>query len=62
MNKDYTYSISSKKLNVIHDAKTSEDKVFNINEAYNNALQDAIIETPEQYFWFHKKWNKKDYE
>ena len=62
MNKDYTYSISSKKLNVMHDAKTSEDKVFNINEAYNNALQDAIIETPEQYFWFHKKWNKKDYE
>ena len=62
MNKDYTYSISSKKLDVISSGETSEDQVFNINEAYNNALQDAITENPEQYFWFHKKWNKKDYE
>ena len=59
MNKDYTYSISSKKLNVISSGETSEDQVFNINEAYNNALQDAITENPEQYFGFIKNGIKR---
>ena len=62
MNKNYKYSISSQELKVEHDSENSENKIFNINESYNNALQNAIIENPEQYFWFHKKWNKKDYE
>ena len=62
MNKDYTYSIFSKKLHIDFKNQSTEEKIFNINQAYNKALQKAIIEHPEQYFWFHKKWNKKNYE
>jgi len=62
MNKDYTYSIFSKKLQIDFKNQSTEEKIFNINQAYNKALQEAIIEHPEQYFWFHKKWNKKNYE
>jgi len=62
MNKDYTYSIFSKELKVQLDNQSTDDKVFSINEEYNRALQESITEHPEQYFWFHKKWNKKDYE
>tara|TARA_B100000700_G_scaffold49985_2_gene53002 strand:+ start:689 stop:1546 length:858 start_codon:yes stop_codon:yes gene_type:complete len=61
MNKDYTYSISSKELSVNYKNDKTEDKIFNINEAYNKELEKNIVKYPEQYFWFHKKWNKKDY-
>ena len=62
MNTDYTYSIFSKKLNLNFDNQSTEQKVFSINEAYNQELEQTITKYPEQYFWFHKKWNKKDYE
>ena len=61
MNKDYTYSIFSKKLNVNFNSDSTNGKIFDINEAYNKELEKIIIKYPEQYFWFHKKWNKKDY-
>ena len=62
MNTDYTYSIFSKKLNLDFDNQSTKEKVFSINEAYNKELEKTIIKYPEQYFWFHKKWNKKEYQ
>ena len=34
---------------------------YNINDTYNKELENSIIKYPEQYFWFHKKWDKKYY-
>ena len=61
MNEDYTYSIFSKELCLNFNDKSTDEKVFAINEAYNKEIEKIIIKYPEQYFWFHKKWNKKDY-
>ena len=62
MNKDYTYSIYSKKLDPIFKNNSNEQKIIDINDAYNKELEDSIIQYPEQYFWFHKKWDKKYYQ
>ena len=60
MNSDYNYSIYSKELITQGNSKTQ--KIININQAYNDELEKIIIKHPEQYFWFHKKWDKKHYE
>ena len=62
MNKDYSYSIDSKKLNLVFKNDLKEQKVIDINDAYNKELENSIIKSPEQYFWFHKKWDKKYYQ
>ena len=62
MNKDYNYSIYSKKLDPIFKNNSNEQKIIDINDAYNKELEDSIIQYPEQYFWFHKKWDKKYYQ
>jgi len=61
MNSDYTYTINSKKLNFSFKDNSRNQKINKINEAYNKELENSIIKYPEQYFWFHKKWDKKYY-
>ena len=38
-----------------------EDIIVKINKKYVCILEDQIKKYPEQYFWFHKKWDKKIY-
>ena len=61
MNKDYTYSIKSKKLEVNFDNIKNDEKINIINQNYNIALEKLVIKHPNQYFWFHRKWDKKHY-
>ena len=35
--------------------------IYNVNTYFSQLLEDEIKKYPEQYFWFHKKWNKKIY-
>ena len=56
---DYKYhmfikSISSNKIN-------EDDIVEDITLKYVNILENKIKQNPSQYFWFHKKWDKKIY-
>ena len=61
MNKDYTYSIKSKKLEVNFDNVKNDEKINIVNQNYNIALEKLVIKYPDQYFWFHRKWDKKHY-
>ena len=61
MDSDYTYTITSKKLDFLFKNDSKNQKISDINEAYNKELENSIIKYPEQYFWFHKKWDKKYY-
>ena len=61
MNSDYTYTINSKKLDFLFKDDSKIQKISDINEAYNKELENSIAKYPEQYFWFHKKWDKKYY-
>jgi KDO2-lipid IV(A) lauroyltransferase len=37
-----------------------EDKdIAIINSIYNRRLEEAIRENPDQWFWFHRKWNTR---
>lgn len=31
-----------------------------ITDRFNECIGQAIIETPEQYFWYHRRWRKED--
>ena len=62
MDSDYTYTITSKKLDFLFKDDSKNQKISDINEAYNKELESSIIKYPEQYFWFHKKWDKKYYQ
>jgi len=62
MNSNYTYSINSKKINLLTKDASKNQKISDINDAYNKELENSIIKYPEQYFWFHKKWDKKYYQ
>ena len=62
MNRDYSYSLYSQKLNPIFKDNSNNQKVIDINDAYNKELENSIINYPEQYFWFHKKWDRKYYQ
>ena len=61
MNSDYSYSIYSKPLIVPSKEQSKDDHIISINQSYNDELEKIIIKYPEQYFWFHKRWNRKIY-
>ena len=61
MNDDYSYSILSKQLKVESANQSKDEHIASINQAYNDELEKIIIKYPEQYFWFHKRWDRSIY-
>ena len=52
------------KLRELNYKKTSEQKdqlIIQINTEYSRILEEEIKKHPNQYFWFHKKWDKEIY-
>ena len=45
--------------NIISNKKN--DFIYNVITYFSQLLENQIKEYPEQYFWFHKKWDKKIY-
>ena len=42
--------------------KTKETNIIvEVNSIYSKLLESEIIKYPNQYFWFHKKWDKNIY-
>ena len=60
LKKDYTYEFKLEEIkptiNILDESLFTE-----INSIYCKKLENIIKKHPEQYFWFHKKWNKKIY-
>ena len=43
-------------------SSAQDNLIVKINEIYAKHLEKEIIKYPEQYFWFHKKWDKRIYD
>ena len=58
---DYSYHLSFQELDVGGLPKKSNEVIVEINRRYSKLLEEAVIECPKQYFWFHRKWAKENY-
>ncbi len=56
---DYKYRITLKEINIKNVAE--ESIISELNDYYIKYLEKKIIQFPEQYFWFHKKWDISNY-
>ena len=58
---DYKYYVYTKEIKINPLNKTEDDIIKEIVSSYTDELSMKIKQHPEQYFWFHKKWNKMIY-
>jgi len=58
---DYKYYVHTKEIQVDSSNKSEDEIIKTIILSYANHLSIKIQQHPEQYFWFHKKWDKKIY-
>ena len=56
---DYKYHMFIKPIS--SNKVTEDDIVEDITLKYINILENKIRQNPSQYFWFHKKWDKRIY-
>ena len=61
MNKDYKYDFFIKYLDALQIKGSKSEMVQNINSQFTKSLGEMILKYPNQYFWFHKMKNKKEY-
>ena len=61
LNKDFNYELKLKEINIEKNFEQKADLIVKVNKIYSQHLENEIIKFPEQYFWFHKKWDKNIY-
>ena len=62
LNKNLSYDFKIEYLNIEkYNIELKEDLIVKINEIYTKKLENEILKHPEQYFWFHRKWDKSLY-
>jgi Kdo2-lipid IVA lauroyltransferase/acyltransferase len=61
LNENLQYEFKLRKIKINKNIEQKENTIVEVNSIYSKLLQDEIIKYPEQYFWFHKKWNKNIY-
>ena len=61
LNRDNTYTFKVKEIKLNNDLKNINDLFMEVSTIYNKILEDKIKEYPEQYFWFHRKWDREIY-
>ena len=47
--------------NLNNKYEQKDELIVEVNKLYVKLLENEIKKYPEQYFWFHKKWNKEIY-
>ena len=58
---DYKYHVYLKEISINKDSKNEEQIIKEITEKYSKILMKKINQFPEQYFWFHRKWDREIY-
>ena len=61
LTKDFKYEFKLRELKINKNSEQKEDIIVEVNSVYSQILEDEIKKYPEQYFWFHKKWDKDIY-
>ena len=62
LDNDYKYNLDIKYISLENINEQKDNLIVKINEIYAKHLEKEIIKYPEQYFWFHKKWDKRIYD
>ena len=61
LKKNYTYEFKLRELKFKKTFEQKDQLIIEVNTEYSKILEQEIRKYPEQYFWFHKKWDKKIY-
>ena len=61
LNKDYSYDLKLRYLNITSSNDNIEDLFELVGQRFAKILEQEIVKNPEQYFWFHRKWDRKLY-
>ena len=61
LNKNLKYDFKLEYINIQNNIEQKEELIVKVNEIYVQMLEEEILKYPEQYFWFHKKWDKSIY-
>lgn len=61
LNKDFSYDFKLRSIDVDKEFDSTDDLFRFIHQRYSSILENQIIDNPEQYFWFHKKWDRNIY-
>ena len=59
--KDLHYKLSFHELDLERLPKDSNEAIVEINQRFTNIMEKRVREYPEQYYWFHRKWDKEIY-
>ena len=62
LSKDLNYELSFQELNLEKLSQDSTKAIVEINQRFTSLLEKVVRQYPEQYFWFHRKWNRNMYE
>ena len=61
LKKDFSYEFKLRKIEIEENFDNTEDLFLSIHQRYSSLVEEEIKKNPEQYFWFHKKWDRKLY-
>ena len=61
LKEDCSYEFKLRSIKIEENFDNTENLFFSIHQTYCSLLEDEIRKNPEQYFWFHKKWDRKLY-
>ena len=61
LNKDLSYTVKLEEISLNKNCEQKENLIVELNDVYTKLLEEEIIKSPSQYFWFHKKWEKYIY-
>ena len=61
LNKDYTYKFKLEKINIKRNPENIDNLFIEVNTIFTKLLENQIKKCPEQYFWFHRKWDRNIY-
>jgi KDO2-lipid IV(A) lauroyltransferase len=61
LNKNFKYEFKLREIKINKNIEQKEDIIVEVNSIYSKLLENEIKKYPEQYFWFHKKWDKSIY-
>ena len=59
---DLHYELSFQKMDLEGLPEDFDDAIIEINDRFTKILEEKVKKYPEQYFWFHRKWNLEAYE
>ena len=61
LNEDYSYDFKLRYINTKHLNDNIEDLFKEIGMRFSSILEKQIKQKQEQYFWFHRKWDRSIY-